>query len=143
MSGKVVETVKIASYEIVEQLYSGSRTKVYRAIRECNCQPVVIKLLKREYPTLGELLQFRNQYAIAKNLDIPGIIKPYSLEAYNNGYALVMEDFGGISLREFTCGKPLPLEEFLPIALQLLDTLHQLHQERVIHKDIKPANILN
>ncbi|PHJ68629.1 histidine kinase [Nostoc linckia z18] len=142
MSGKVVETVKIASYEIVEQLYSGSRTKVYRAIRECNCQPVVIKLLKREYPTLGELLQFRNQYAIAKNLDIPGIIKPYSLEAYNNGYALVMEDFGGVSLREFTCAKPLPLEEFLPIALQLLDTLHQLHQQRVIHKDIKPANIL-
>ncbi|MFN6562859.1 MAG: AAA family ATPase [Nostoc sp. ChiSLP01] len=149
MSAKVVETVKIASYEIVEQLYSGSRTQVYRAVRECvgdacggHRQPVVIKLLKREYPTLGELVQFRNQYAIAKNLDIPGIIKPYSLEPYHNGYALVMEDFGGISLRQFTCSKPLTLQEFLPIALQLLDTLHQLHQQRVIHKDIKPANIL-
>ncbi|BAY74415.1 multi-sensor signal transduction histidine kinase [Nostoc linckia NIES-25] len=142
MSVKVVETVKIASYEIVEQLYSGSRTQVYRAVRQCDRQPVVIKLLKREYPTLGELVQFRNQYAIAKNLDIPGIIKPYSLEPYHNGYALVMEDFGGISLRQFTCAKPLTLQEFLPIALQLLDTLHQLHQQRVIHKDIKPANIL-
>ncbi|MBD2411294.1 histidine kinase [Nostoc calcicola FACHB-389] len=149
MSAKVVETVKIASYEIVEQLYSGSRTQVYRAVRECvgaaqprHRQPVVIKLLKREYPTLGELLQFRNQYAIAKNLDIPGIIKPYSLEPYYNGYALVMEDFGGVSLREFTSGKPLLLQEFLPIALQLLEILHHLHQQRVIHKDIKPANIL-
>ncbi|MBX9253172.1 AAA family ATPase [Desmonostoc muscorum CCALA 125] len=149
MSGKVVETVRIPSYEIVEQLYSGSRTEVYRAVRECvgaarrrHRQPVVIKLLKREYPTLGELLQFRNQYAIAKNLDIPGIIKPYSLEPYYNGYALVMEDFGGVSLREFTTGKPLILQEFLPIALQLLEILHQLHQQRVIHKDIKPANIL-
>ncbi|MDF5708772.1 MAG: AAA family ATPase [Nostoc sp. S4] len=142
MSAKVVETVRIAGYEIIEQLYSGSRTQVYRAVRECDRQSVAIKLLKREYPTLGELVQFRNQYAIAKNLDIPGIIKPYSLELYHNGYALVMEDFGGISLCQFTSGKALALEEFLPIAVQLLDTLHQLHQQHVIHKDIKPGNIL-
>ncbi|OUL20816.1 histidine kinase [Nostoc sp. RF31YmG] len=142
MSAKVDGTVKLAGYQIIEQLYSGSRTQVYRAVRESNSQPVVIKLLKREYPTFSELVQFRNQYAIAKNLDIPGIIKPYSLEAYHNGYALVMEDFGGISLRQFTQGKTLTLEQFLPIALQLLDTLHQLHQQHVIHKDIKPANIL-
>ncbi len=156
MSAKVDGTLRIAGYQIIEQLYSGSRTQVYRAIRECDTfpaeryangglrqrLPVVIKLLKREYPTFTELLQFRNQYAIAKNLDIPGIIKPYSLEAHHNGYALVMEDFGGVSLRQFTQGKTLILEQFLPIALQLLEILHQLHQQRVIHKDIKPANIL-
>ncbi|MEH2288216.1 ATP-binding sensor histidine kinase [Nostoc sp.] len=142
MSAKVDGTLKIAGYQIIKQLYSGSRTQVYQAIQECDRLPVVIKLLKREYPTFSELVQFRNQYAIAKNLDIPGIIKPYSLEAYHNGYALVMEDFGGVSLRQFPQGKTLTLEQFLPIALQLLDTLHQLHQQRVIHKDIKPANIL-
>ncbi|MEH1941128.1 MAG: serine/threonine-protein kinase, partial [Nostoc sp.] len=142
MSAKVDGTIRIAGYQIIEQLYSGSRTQVYRAVRECDRLPVVIKLLKREYPTFSELVQFRNQYAIAKNLDIPGIIKPYSLEGYDNGYALVMEDFGGISLRQFTQGKTLTLDQFLPIALQLLDTLHRLHQQRVIHKDIKPANIL-
>ncbi|MEH1963034.1 MAG: AAA family ATPase [Nostoc sp.] len=142
MSAKVDGTVTIAGYQIIEQLYSGSRTQVYRAVREGDRLPVVIKLLKREYPTFSELIQFRNQYAIAKNLDIPQIIKPYSLEAHRNGYALVMEDFGGISLREFTQGRPLTLEQFQGIALQLLDTLHLLHQQRVIHKDIKPANIL-
>ncbi|MFN6529869.1 AAA family ATPase [Nostoc sp. ChiSLP03a] len=149
MSAKVDGTLRIAGCQIIEQLYSGSRTQVYRAIRECvgaasrrHRLPVVIKLLKRKYPTFSELVQFRNQYAIAKNLDIPGIIKPYSLEAHHNGYALVMEDFGGVSLRQFTQGKTLTLEQFLPIALQLLNTLHQLHQQRVIHKDIKPANIL-
>ncbi|MDZ8067191.1 MAG: AAA family ATPase [Nostoc sp. DedQUE08] len=149
MSAKVDGTLRIAGYQIIEQLYSGSRTQVYRAIRECvgaarrrHRLPVVIKLLKREYPTFTELVQFRNQYAIAKNLDIPGIIKPYSLEAHHNGYALVMEDFGGVSLRQFTQGKTLTLEQFLPIALQLLEILHKLHQQRVIHKDIKPANIL-
>ncbi|MEH2285311.1 MAG: AAA family ATPase [Nostoc sp.] len=142
MSAKVDGTIRIAGYQLIEQLYSGSRTQVYRAVRECDRLPVVIKLLKREYPTFSELVQFRNQYAIAKNLDIPGIIKPYSLEAHRNGYALVMEDFGGIALRQLTQGKTLTLEQFLPITLQLLDTLHLLHQQRVIHKDIKPANIL-
>ncbi|WP_392535558.1 AAA family ATPase [Nostoc sp. C117] len=142
MSAKVDGDVRFAGYQVIEQLYSGSRTQVYRAVRECDRLPVVIKLLKREYPTFSELVQFRNQYTIAKNLDIPGIIKPYSLEAYYNGYALVMEDFGGISLRQFTQGKTLTLEQFQPIALQLLDSLHQLHHHRVIHKDIKPANIL-
>ncbi|OUL32643.1 AAA family ATPase [Nostoc sp. 106C] len=142
MSAKVDGTVRLAGYQIMEQLYSGSRTQVYRAVRERDRLAVVIKLLKWQYPTFSELVQFRNQYAIAKNLDIPGIIKPYSLEPYNNGYTLVMEDFGGISLRQFTQGRPLTLEKFLPIAIQLADTLHQLHQQRVIHKDIKPANIL-
>ncbi|WP_375501159.1 hypothetical protein [uncultured Nostoc sp.] len=80
MSAKADGTLRIAGYQILEQLYSGSRTQVYRAVRECDRLPVVIKLLKREYPTFSELVQFRNQYAIAKNLDISGIIKPYSLD---------------------------------------------------------------
>ncbi len=142
MSAKVDITVTLAGYQIREQLYSGSRTLVYRAVREADNQAVAIKLLKQEYPSFSELVQFRNQYALAKNLDIPGIIKPYSLEPYNNGYALVMEDFGGISLRQFTKEQPQHLDQFLIIALQLTDILHQLHQQRVIHKDIKPANIL-
>jgi hypothetical protein len=44
-------------------------------------------------------VQFRNQYTIAKNLNFPGIIQTYSLESYRNGYALIVEDFGGISLK--------------------------------------------
>ncbi|MEG3990994.1 hypothetical protein QUA13_28355, partial [Microcoleus sp. S28C3] len=58
----------IPGYRLTEQLYSGSRTLVYRAIREIDRLPVVIKLLKRDYPNFSELLQFCNQYAIAKNL---------------------------------------------------------------------------
>ncbi len=90
--------IKLSGYQIHEQIYAGSRTLVYRGIGKQDQKPVVIKLLRREYPTFNELVQFRNQYAIAKNLDIDGVIKTYSLENYKNSYALVMEDFGGISL---------------------------------------------
>ncbi|MEH2033741.1 MAG: AAA family ATPase [Nostoc sp.] len=132
----------IPGYAIVEHLYAGSQTIVYRAVQESSQRPVVIKLLRQDYPTFSELLQFRNQYTITKNLNIPGIIHPLSLEAYGNSYALVMEDFGGISLRDYTQNYSLSLREILEIARQIADILHDVCQHRVIHKDIKPANML-
>ncbi|MBE9205251.1 AAA family ATPase [Nostoc sp. LEGE 06077] len=142
MNTPVDTTVTILGYQLTEQLYAGSRTVVYRGIRQADQQPVVIKLLNREYPTFSELLQFHNQYTITKNLNFPGIVCPLSLEVYRNGYALVMADFGGISLREYLKNQQLTVQEFLIIALQMCDILNYLYQNRVIHKDIKPANIL-
>ncbi|NJL91126.1 MAG: AAA family ATPase [Coleofasciculaceae cyanobacterium SM2_1_6] len=142
---------QIIGYQIIEAVYLGSRTSVYRAIRTYDQLPVVIKLLRNEYPTFSELVQFRNQYTIAKNINSPLIIQTYSLEPYQNGYALVMEDFGGISLKEWAeleCSqtgvriRKQSLQEFLAVAIALCDALDILYQERIIHKDIKPANIL-
>ncbi|MEG5057733.1 MULTISPECIES: AAA family ATPase [unclassified Microcoleus] len=136
-------THQIPHYQIVETVYSGSRTVVYRALRTKDRLPVVIKLLKNEYPSFSELVQFRNQYTISKNLHQPGIIQTYSLEPYQNGYALVMEDFGGISLKEWAMsGNLQSVQEFLTLAIALCNTLDILYRERIIHKDIKPANIL-
>ncbi|WP_414754547.1 AAA family ATPase [Anabaena sp. CCY 9910] len=144
MSATVDTTVLLSGYQLIEQLYHGSKTLVYRGIRrkESVAQPVVIKLLQRDYPSFSELLQFRNQYTIAKNLNIPGVVRPTSLEPYGNSYALVMEDFGGVSLGTYSQTHSLSLVDVLAIALQLTDILHELYQHRVIHKDIKPANIL-
>jgi predicted ATPase/signal transduction histidine kinase len=134
--------VNIPGYQVNAELYNGSRTLVYRAVREIDAAPVVIKLLKNPYPSFSELVQFRNQYTIAKNLQLPGIIQTYSLEPYQNGYALVMEDCGGISLKEEMARQQQSLIEFLQLAISLCDTLDFLIRHRIIHKDIKPANIL-
>ncbi|MEB3292970.1 MAG: serine/threonine-protein kinase PknK, partial [Synechococcales bacterium] len=133
---------EIPGYIVTEQLYSGSRTVVYRAVQTTAQRPVVIKLLQREYPGFGELVQFRNQYTIAKNLPIAGIIPPLNLEWLGNRYALVMEDWGGVALSQYVQRSSLELAEVLAIALQLAEILHDLAQHRVIHKDIKPSNIL-
>jgi predicted ATPase/signal transduction histidine kinase len=133
---------QIPSYPIVEQLYSGSRTAVYRGVQAIDQEPVVIKVLHCEYPSFSELVQFRNQYTITKNLRIPGTICPHRLETYGNSYALIMEDVGGVSLNNYIKSNSLSLVESLAIALQLADILHHLYKHRVVHKDIKPANIL-
>ena len=136
--------IELTGYQIIDRIYSGTRTLVYRGTRTCDETPVVIKVLRSEYPSFSELVQFRNQYTIAKNLNLPGIIQTYSLEAYQNGYALIVEDFGGISLKEWTgTGETVPsLVEFLRIAIDLCNILDILYRDRIIHKDIKPANIL-
>ncbi len=138
-------------YHINEQIYAGNRTLVYRGFRCSNGQPVAIKLLRNDFPRFNELVHFRNQYIIAKNLEIPGSVKAYSLETYHNHYALVMEDFGGISLSSYLASlaaaskepvEGLPVNEFLPIAIQIANSLDGLYRHHVIHKDLKPANIL-
>ncbi|AFY33684.1 ATP-binding sensor histidine kinase [Calothrix sp. PCC 7507] len=138
--------VKIPGYQVSEEIYNGSRTLVYRGYREIDQKPVVIKLLKNFYPSFSELLSFRNQYTIAKNLNSPLIIQTYSLEPYQNSYVLVMEDFGGISLKDyFTSVEALKitfLQEFLEIAIALCNALDILYRNCTIHKDIKPSNIL-
>jgi predicted ATPase/signal transduction histidine kinase len=140
----------LSGYHITEKLYVGTRTLVYRGIRTRDQYPVVVKLLRNKYPTFNEIVQFRNQYTIAKNLDFPHLVKALTLEVYQNSYVLVMEDFGGVSLstylktatNETQPSQTLPLAEFLQLAIQLTDIIHYLYQKRVIHKDIKPANIL-
>jgi predicted ATPase/signal transduction histidine kinase len=140
----IATTLPLSGYSFGETLYSGTRTLVYRGIRLCDQKSVIIKVLRNEYPNFNELLHFRNQYTIAKNLNFPGIIQTYSLELYQNGYALILEDFGGISLKEWTGqGKTVKsLVEFFQIAIALGNTLDILDRHRIIHKDIKPANIL-
>ncbi|AOY80041.2 AAA family ATPase [Moorena producens JHB] len=153
----------IKGYSITDLVYHGSRTLVYRGTRTNDHTPVVLKLLNNPYPSFQELVQFRNQYTIAKNLDHPGIIQIYSLESYHNTLVLVMEDFGGVSLEDYTTFRKdvtritdevkhpgmitgmiteQSLQEFLDIAIQIASILDGLYRHRVIHKDIKPRNIL-
>ncbi|MGK7925580.1 MAG: AAA family ATPase [Spirulina sp.] len=148
---------RILNYQLDRLIHESDRTLVYRGTTTDEGKPIVIKLMRNQYPSFQELVQFRNQYAIAKNLNISGIVKPYGLERYENRYALIMEDFGGTALSVTSHQSPVTsssvishqspvtsysIAEFLNIAIQLADILHQLHQNRVIHKDIKPANIL-
>ena len=82
--------IELTGYRILDRIYSRTRTLVDRGTRLCDQKPVAIKVLRNEYPNFSELVHFRNQYTIAKNLNLPGILQTYSLEAYRNGYALIV-----------------------------------------------------
>ncbi|MEG4307540.1 protein kinase domain-containing protein [Microcoleus sp. D3_18a_C4] len=129
-------------YRIVQELHSGVKSLVYRGYREADQQPVIVKLLKSEYPTLEEVTRLRNEYKIAQPLDSSSITKVYSLENSRNNFALILEDFGGSSLDQLLTNQTFPLTEVLRIAIALIDALDYLHRHSIIHKDIKPGNII-
>ncbi|MBP0028674.1 AAA family ATPase [Roseofilum sp. Guam] len=135
-------TNQLAGYWVRELIYEGDRTLVYRGIDQQKSQSVILKKLRKEYPTFDEILYFRHQYIIVKNLDFPGIVKPLALEKEGNSYVLVMEEVGGISLSEFEQKRNLNLDDFFPVSIALCKILAELYRNRVIHKDIKPSNIL-
>lgn len=108
----------------------------------CPTSSVVIKLLRSEYPSVVSLIEFRNQYRITKNLNISGIVPILDLEPYSNGFALIMEDQGYVSLADYWVIRELTFGELLRIAIEITRILEQLYQHRIIHKDVKLQNIL-
>ncbi|GAP99219.1 trifunctional serine/threonine-protein kinase/ATP-binding protein/sensor histidine kinase [Leptolyngbya sp. NIES-2104] len=141
----VATFIHLAGYEVVETLYDGSRTLVYRAIRHIDRKFVILKLLKNPYPDTIELVHFKNQYTLTKDINLPGVVRSYQLETYQNRFVIVTEDFGGISLRQYAAkfaAQRIDVGEFLSIAIKIAEILADLYQHRIIHKDIKPDNLL-
>lgn len=138
--------ITIAGYNLIELLSDGTTTCVYRALRESDQTSVIIKTLKSEYPSIEQVSRLRHEYKIlqtlVQTLEIEGIVKPLSLDSYQSGLALILSGFEGETLKNFLTKKNLQLNIFLHIAIQLASTLAQLHQANIIHKDIKPDNIL-
>ena len=132
----------LLGYQIAETIGLNHRRIVYRGLRESDKTPVIIKILKADYPTPEEIGSLIHEYQITKDLDLEGIVKPYSLERYKQGYALILEDFGGQSLKQLLASKKLELAESLNIAIQLASNLKDIHKKQIIHKDIKPSNII-
>ncbi|MBG1266575.1 hybrid sensor histidine kinase/response regulator [Nostoc sp. WHI] len=133
----------LPGYNFIEALHEGVNTVIYRASKQSDQTFVIVKALKAEYPSLEELTRLRHEYKMSNIIvDIEGIVKSLALENHHNGLALILADFGGESLKKYTSDRQLSLTEFLKIAIQLASTLTQLHQAKIIHKDIKPDNIV-
>ncbi|WP_437586190.1 AAA family ATPase [Sorangium sp. So ce1000] len=128
-------------YRVLEVLHQGADTILYRALRGEDGRPVVLKVLRRDRASPRALGRLQHELEIARALDAPIVVKAHAIEAFGDQVALVLEDFGGRSLDQLVHG-PMPLERFFPLALRLAAALAELHRRHVIHKDIKPPNLL-
>jgi len=132
----------ILGYQVFEQLYESNHSLIYRGHQENDNHPVILKLLKADYPTPIELTQFRQEYKITSSLNLPGTVRSYTLEKYQNTLILILEDFGGRALKTLIVERQLTLEEFLAIAIKIAEALAEVHTANIIHKDINPSNIV-
>ena len=122
-----------SKYHSLTKIYESINSIVYRGKRIEDDKPIIIKLLKEDYPTPEELTRYRQEYDITRHLsDYSGVVNVYDLEKYQNNLIMCLEDFGGKSLDFID----------IPIAIKITDILAQIHQNNIIHKDINPSNIV-
>jgi predicted ATPase/class 3 adenylate cyclase/GAF domain-containing protein/tRNA A-37 threonylcarbamoyl transferase component Bud32 len=134
--------LSIPGIAVQKLLYESANSLVYRAIREADRQPLILKLLKESYPTPQELLRYRTEYRITRELKEAGVVRVYDLQKYQNSLVIFVEDFGGESLKIWMQQRKFSLKEFLQIAIATTETLGKIHSANVIHKDINPSNIV-
>ncbi|WP_442940919.1 AAA family ATPase [Nostoc sp.] len=127
-------------------LYESSNSLVYRGIRDDGVG-IVVKMLKLDYPSPQELTRYRQEYKITRSLNLEGVVKAYSQQDYQRTLVILLEDFGGESLEEWMHKRPdifcpMPLSQFLSLAIAITDILGRIHAANIIHKDINPGNIV-
>ena len=133
---------KFADYFLNEKIHETRNSIIFRGHRENEDRPLIIKLLKTACPTSSEVARFTQEYNLLRTLDIPNVIKIYDLVKHDNQYAIIEEDFGGISLKNALKSKQPDLKSLLQISAKVSQTLGLIHGNNIIHLDIKPDNIL-
>uniref|UniRef100_A0A7C5V0Y1 non-specific serine/threonine protein kinase n=1 Tax=Caldicellulosiruptor owensensis TaxID=55205 RepID=A0A7C5V0Y1_9FIRM len=131
-------------YKVEEKLGSGGMSVVYKAKDAILNRYVAIKVLRSEFAADEEFLQrFRTEALAAASLSHPNIVSIYDVGQQDGMYYIVMEYVNGKTLKEFMkeTGRLSP-KDATTIAIQVLRALDHAHKKGIVHRDIKPQNIL-
>jgi predicted ATPase/signal transduction histidine kinase len=130
----------IPGFSLTEQIYSSTNNYIYRGIKDN--QPVILKVLKDEYPSIEAIVHLKHEYSVVCDLNHDNVVKALNLEAQDKRLLIVFEDFGGISLKEYLSKTKPSVDLAVEIAIAITQSLVYIHSQNIIHKDIKPANII-
>lgn len=131
-------------YEVGEKLGAGGMAIVYRAQDALLQRPVTVKVLRGEFVADENVVKrFRREAQAAAALSHPNIVAVYDVGRQDDTHYIVMEYIQGQTLKEFITERgPLPVEDAVRIARQIAEALRHAHTHRIIHRDVKPHNVL-
>ncbi len=131
-------------YEVAENIGSGGMAIVYKAKDHKLNRTVTLKVMREEYIEDEEFInRFNIEAQAAANLNHINIVKVYDVGRHDNIYYIVMEYIDGITLKEAIKKRGmLSNEEVLGVAIQIASGLAHAHENKIVHRDIKPQNIL-
>lgn len=131
-------------YQIIERIGGGGMALVYRAQDILLNRNVAIKVLRQQFVNDEEFIRrFRREAQSAASLSHPNIVSVYDVGQEDEVHYIVMEYVEGQNLNEIIKERaPLQVDESIRIASQIADALDHAHHNQIIHRDIKPHNIM-
>ncbi|WP_019533658.1 Stk1 family PASTA domain-containing Ser/Thr kinase [Paenibacillus ginsengihumi] len=131
-------------YEILEKVGGGGMAIVYKGLDILLHRHIAVKVLRQQYVHDEEFIhRFRREAQAAASLSHPNIVSIYDVGQQDDTHYIVMEYIEGTTLNELIKERaPLQVEEAVHIASQICDALDHAHHNQIIHRDIKPHNIL-
>ncbi len=131
-------------YEITELIGVGGMAEVYKGIDVIDNKTVAIKILKKEYAENEEFLRrFRNESKAIAVLSHPNIVRIYDVGFSEKIQYIVMEYIDGITLKEYIEEEQiLTWKDTVHFVIQILRALQHAHEKGIVHRDIKPQNIM-
>lgn len=137
-------TVLSDRYELLEKIGEGGMSYVYKARCRILDRIVAIKILKEEFSgDLAFVGKFKTEAMAAARLSHPNIVNIYDVGQHDDIYYIVMEYVEGKTLKQVIAEQaPLQVERAVDIAVMICDGIGHAHEKGIIHRDIKPHNIL-
>ena len=133
----------LGPYQIIEQAGAGGMGEVYRAKDNRLDRIVAIKVLPATFALNSDIKQrFEREAKVISSLNHPNICTLFDVGQQDGLQYLVMEFIEGETLSEKIKKGPIPQAEFLEIATQIADALDKAHRQGLIHRDLKPGNIM-
>jgi len=134
---------RLGPYQVIDQLGAGGMGEVWRATDTRLGREVALKLLPEDFAVDPERhARFEREAKTLASLNHPNIATLYGLEHLDDHHALVMELVEGEALDARIARGPIPVDEAVPIALQIAEALEAAHEKGIVHRDLKPANVM-
>src|SRR5687768_10732515 len=138
-----MDTGTVSHYRILEKLGAGGMGEVYLAEDMKLGRKVAIKILSAEYTTNKDRLhRFEQEAAAASNLNHPNILTIHEVGSDDGRHFIATEYIDGVTLRQKAAEAPLEVRQVLDIAIQIASALEEAHAAGIVHRDIKPDNVM-
>jgi CheY-like chemotaxis protein/tRNA A-37 threonylcarbamoyl transferase component Bud32 len=135
--------IRIPGIKVLRLIGEGGTARVYLASREGDDEPLVVKILRREIVSdKTALARFMEEYSLVERIQSRHVARIYGHGKAENHAYLVMEFFEGGDLNKRLAGKPLPAPEALRLFRELMLALGDIHEKGILHRDLKPQNLM-